>query len=131
MDKKILMIDDDEEICEEMAEILRDEGYDVTLAFNGEDGKALIEKDTFDLVLLDLKMPGLSGYDILKSAKAAGTRAKIIIISGRPFVRKYLPGEDRSGKQKKEDILKMADGFINKPFDIARLLETIKELLPA
>jgi DNA-binding response OmpR family regulator len=129
MGNKILMIDDDEEICEEMSEILQDEGYAVTLAFNGLEGRALVEKNEHDLVILDLKMPGLSGYDVLKAAKAGGVRAKIVVISGRPFIRKYLPGEDTVDKDRKEDLLKLADGFINKPFDIPKVLSTIRELL--
>ncbi|MHB9155857.1 MAG: response regulator transcription factor, partial [Endomicrobiales bacterium] len=118
MAKKVLMIDDDEEICEEMSEILKDEGYDVSLAFNGLEGLKLIESGAFDLVLLDLKIPGMSGYDILRNVKSRGSGPKVIVISGRPFIKKYLPGEDTSDKQKKEEVLKMADGFINKPFDI-------------
>jgi DNA-binding response OmpR family regulator len=129
MEKKILMIDDDEEICEEMSEILQDEGYKVTLAFNGMEGRMLVEKDEYDLVILDLKMPGLSGYDVLKAAKAKGVRSKIVVVSGRPFIRKYLPGEDTVDKDRKEDLLKQADGFINKPFDIPKVLATIQELL--
>ncbi|MHB9156298.1 MAG: hypothetical protein ACYC5N_11540, partial [Endomicrobiales bacterium] len=53
----------------------------------------------------------------------------VIVISGRPFIKKYLPGEDTSDKQKKEEVLKMADGFINKPFDNMETLEKIKRLL--
>lgn len=127
--KRILMIDDDEEICEEMAEILKDEGYDVSLIFNGIEGMRLIESGGFDLVLLDLKVPGMSGYDILKNVKSKGAMPKVIVISGRPFIKKYLPGEDTSDKQKKEDVLKLADDFINKPFDIEATLGKITKAL--
>lgn len=127
--KKILMIDDDEEICEEMSEILRDEGYDVSLIFNGLEGMRLLEQNRYDLVLLDLKIPGMSGYDILKNVKSRGALPRVIVISGRPFIKKYLPGEDTSDKQKKEDVLKLADDFINKPFDVETTLGKITKQL--
>ena len=127
--KKILMIDDDEEICEEMAEILQSEGYCVALEFNGAEGKARALSEDYDLLLLDLKLPGSSGYDILKSVKQQKPLAKVLVVSGRPFIRKYLPGEDIVKHQKKDDILKLADGFVNKPFDIELFLKTVEELL--
>ena len=127
MKKKILMLDDDEELCEETAEILIDEGYRVTTAFDGLTGKRLVEKYDYDILILDVKMPGLSGLDILKSIKGQNKKLKVIILTGRPLSKNLQ--EERSYEDKEEDILRLADGIISKPFDIEILLSKIKELL--
>ena len=127
MKKKILMIDDDEELCEETAEILTDEGYRVTTAFDGLGGKRLVEKYDYDILILDVKMPGLSGLDILESVKEQNKELKVIILTGRPLGTNLE--EDRGCRDKEETTLKLADGIISKPFDIGILLSKIKELL--
>jgi len=126
MKKKILMIDDDEELCEETSEILIDQGYRVTTAFNGLTGKRLIEKYDYDILILDVKMPGLSGLDILQSVKEQNRELKVVILTGKPLSRE-LP-EERSRKDREEKILKLADAIIGKPFHIEVLLDKIKEL---
>lgn len=124
MTKKILIVDDDQELCEEVAEILVDEGYNVTTAFDGLRGKELIERCDYDILILDVKMPGLSGLDILESVKEKNLGVKVLILTGRPLSAK-LP----DNKSKEEEVLKLADAIINKPFKINILLEEIKGLL--
>ncbi|MDH5174262.1 MAG: response regulator transcription factor [Elusimicrobiota bacterium] len=126
MKKKILLIDDDEELCEEITEILSDEGYRVTTAFDGLSGNRLIRKYDYDLIILDIKMPGLSGFDILQGIKGQNKELKVIILTGRPL-NKNLPKE-QNYNDKEERILGLADGIIGKPFDIEVLLGKIKEL---
>jgi len=126
MKKKILMIDDDEELCEETAEILIDEGYHVTTAFDGLRGKRLIEKYNYDVLILDVKMPGLSGLEILQNVKEKNRELRVVILTGKPLS-KELPG-GRGLKDREEEILKLADAIISKPFHIELLLGKIKEL---
>lgn len=126
MKKKILMIDDDEELCEETSEILIDRGYRVTTAFDGLTGKKLIEKYDYDILILDVKIPGLSGLDILEDVKEHYKELKIVILTGKPLSRE-LP-EERRHKDREEKILKLADAIIGKPFHIEILLDKIKEL---
>jgi len=64
MKKKILIVDDDEEFCEEMSEILADEGYYVEQLFKGVKVIKLLKENKYDLVFLDMKMPGISGFEI-------------------------------------------------------------------
>ena len=128
-----MIVDDDEEICEEMSEILTDKGYSVRTVFDGIKASELIKKDDFELLLLDLKIPGLSGENILRSARRQGIRARILVLTGRPMKKmlKYgadISKEDESDSSEKE-ILSLCDGFINKPFDIDNLLKTIKNLI--
>jgi len=126
MKKRILVLDDDEELCEEITEILIDEGYRVTTAFDGLRGKRLVEKYDYDILILDIKMPGLSGLDILESIKGQSKEVKVIILTGRPLSKELQEGS--ICKDKEEKILRLADGIINKPFDIEVLLNKIKEL---
>lgn len=127
MKREIIIIDDDQEMCEEIAEILKDKGCHVITAFNGLRGKSLIEKKDYDLLILDLKIPGLNGLDILESIKKQNMKLKVLILTGRPLGG-IIP-ENRGSKDREEEILKLADGIINKPFKIIALLSKIKELL--
>lgn len=119
MPNKILIIDDDEEMCKEMSEILSDEGYSVNMAFDGLAGQRIIETNNYDLLLLDLKMPGINGLEILKTIKAEKIKAKVIILTGSLAVI----------NKEFSDILKLADGVISKPFAVEVVLAKIRELL--
>lgn len=120
------MIDDDEELCEEITEILTNEGYHVTTAFDGLSGNRLIQKYDYDIVILDIKMPGLSGLDILEGVKGQNKELKVIVLTGRPLSKNLI--EEQSYNDKEESLLGLADGIIGKPFDIEVLLGKIKEL---
>ncbi|NTV29990.1 MAG: response regulator, partial [Candidatus Omnitrophica bacterium] len=82
--KKILIIDDDKELCEELVEFLQAEGYAAECASDSIDGEKLVRSKKYDMVLLDYKMPVLTGVDLLKRLKADNIRERIFIISGRP-----------------------------------------------
>lgn len=114
---KILLIDDDKELSEEMIDLLAAEGYKVEAAFNGLDGEKLIKRNQYDVILLDFKMPVLNGADLLKRIKKLTLKSKIILISGRPFLEKEI---------KKQGLLPMVSAFICKPYDVKRLINTIK-----
>lgn len=129
MKKQVLIVDDDEEMCEELADILRQEGYFVRIVFNGIDGQKNIRKNIYDLALLDIKMSGINGLEILKYAKEANIKAKIIILTGSLSISQLLGENPLYGKVKYETILKLADCVIPKPFDVDKLLATIKSLL--
>jgi len=120
------MIDDDEELCEEITEILTNEGYRVTTAFDGLSGNRLIQKYDYDIVILDIKMPGLSGLDILEGIKGQDKELKVIVLTGRPLSKNLQ--EEQNHNDKEESLLALADGIIGKPFDIEVLLGKIKEL---
>jgi CheY-like chemotaxis protein len=124
--KRILIIDDDEEMCEELSEILTDEGYAVSSVHNGLEGRNRIANNGYDVILLDIKLPGLTGYDILKSSATVHRKCKIFVLTGRPMNKDFESGNKSCGNDE-EDTLKLADGVINKPFDIQKVLETIKQ----
>ena len=125
MNKKVLIIDDDEEMCAELTEILSDEGYEVRVALNGSQGKELMEKEWYGAVILDLKLPGLNGYEVLKRAKQKPGRSKIIVLSGRPMATAL--NEANGSQDKEEEALKLADAVMNKPVAIPLLLDKVRQ----
>jgi len=127
--KKILLVDDDEELCEEMAGILIEEGYAVTTAFEGLQGKTLLEKNAYDLVLLDIKMPGLNGIEVLKHAKEKKFPGKYVIITGGVAEDENSNSVKVAVSEPDQEIVKLADAIIGKPFNVVAILEKIQELL--
>jgi DNA-binding response OmpR family regulator len=124
--RRILIIDDDEELCEELAEILTDGGYRVQVANDGLSGTTCLEEQEYDLLLLDLKIPGRCGFDILKHVKAQGSKVKVLVITGRPQASEL---QDSSSRSEEEQLLKLADRLLNKPFDVQKLLNDVRVLL--
>lgn len=129
MKKKILIVDDDEEICDELSEILRDERFQVEAAYDGLKASAMIEKGGYNLIILDLKLPNLSGFELLAMIRKKKILSKVLVLTGRPSLNKKALKELTAQSQEEEIILKLADGIINKPFDVKSLLSKIKELL--
>jgi DNA-binding response OmpR family regulator len=128
MEKNILIIDDDEEICEELAEILKNEGYQVETVFDGSKASLMIGAG-YDLILLDLKIPGLNGFEILSMIRQQKFPVRVLILTGRPLLKKEALKGLSGPSEKEENILKLADGIINKPFEVKTLLSKIKHLL--
>ena len=119
MSKKILIVDDDAELAEETAEILRDHGYFVENVSNSSQGEKLIKENTYDIYLFDYKMSGLTGIELLKKVKGKNSKSIVFIITGKPFIEKIL---------KEENADNLVAGIIKKPFDIEVLLRKIKAL---
>ena len=113
----ILIIDDDAELCEELAEMLRAEGYKTTCATDSANGEAMIHCLDFDALILDSKMPRITGLEILERVKAENLKKKVILVSGRPFVEKDLSDRGLEG---------MVSAVLGKPIDFALLLEKLK-----
>ena len=79
---RILVVDDEAMIRLTLEMLLRRRGYAVTIASSGAEALALIEQQPFDLLLLDLKMPGMSGIEVAQRARALQPAAKILILTG-------------------------------------------------
>lgn len=125
MDDPILIIDDDEELCMELEEILAGEGYEVYVALDGYKGQELMARRKYGVVILDLKLPKMNGYEVLKTAKNNPDAPHIIILSGRPMGK---AAEEHNGQQGEEEkVLQLADAVLNKPVPIPLLLNEIKK----
>ena len=116
MGKKIIIIDDDADLSAQMVEVLRDEGHQVCRRLYTHENLPDFKPDDYDVIVLDFKMPDLSGIDILKSISKKDFKAKIFIVTGRPFIEKIL---------NEENLLCMVSEIINKPFSIRNLLDKI------
>jgi two-component system, NtrC family, nitrogen regulation response regulator NtrX len=118
MKARILVIDDEAEIRRSVRMILEYEGYDVLEASNGPEGVALAEKESPDLVFLDIKMPGMDGLEALQRIRAASETLPVVIISGHGTVSTAVEAT-KAG----------AFDFIEKPLASERVLLTIRNAL--
>ena len=109
--KKILIIEDDESIHNVIEELLKDNGYDTYNAYSGTEALLLLEKGGYDLILLDLMLPGLIGEEIIKTIN----NIPIIVISAKI-----------SSDDKVNCLLSGANDYITKPFDSKELLARIE-----
>ncbi len=127
---KLLIIDDDEELCSELEEVLEAEGFSVDIALDGLHGLRCLQEKKYQIIILDLRLPGLSGYGVLKNIRKTLKTIKVLVLSGRPLGEPLLK-EDGVSQDDEEKILNMADLVINKPFMIESLLHNIKALTPS
>ena len=115
---RILIIDDEIIIRKLFTRLLTREKYKVLTASNGKKGIETVEKEKLDLVILDLKMPGIDGIEVLKRIKEINKNIRVIIITAFGTIKSA------------SDALNLgADDFISKPFDIAKIRMTIKNVL--
>ena len=112
---KILIIDDERAIRNSLKEILEMEDYKVDTAENGSDGCEKAEKEKYDAIFCDIKMPGMDGVEVLSKLIDDGVETPIVMISGHADINTAV-----------ECIKKGAFDFIEKPLDLNRILITIK-----
>ncbi len=118
MKSRILVIDDEAAIRESLRMILEYEGYEFVGAATGQEGLALAERETPDLVFLDIKMPGMDGLDVLQRLRAADESLPVVMISGHATVTTAVEATRRG-----------AFDFIEKPLASERVLVTIRNAL--
>jgi len=112
---KILIVDDERSIRNSLKEILGDEGYDVDVAEDGMTALAMVDKERYNVIFCDIKMPGMDGTEVLDKMMAEGIDAAVVMISGHGDIETAV-----------ECIKKGAFDFIQKPLDLNRILITIK-----
>lgn len=115
--KKVLICDDEEGVRESLKLILEDD-YDLSFAITGNEAIEKTKKEPIDLVILDIKMPKMSGLETLKELKKISPNTKVIIASG------YKSVEAAS-----EAIKSGASDYIIKPFDTPQVLSAINNIL--
>ncbi|MGA2751346.1 MAG: response regulator [Verrucomicrobiota bacterium] len=114
--KHILIADDDPSIRYMLGRVLLDEGYEVTAAADGEEGLKIAASQEIDLMLLDLKTPGMSGQDTLRALALSRPALPVIVITA--YARQQLGGG-----------LAGVSAVLQKPLDFFALLATIQKLL--
>jgi len=114
---RILFVDDDADLRRIVKDQLAPQGFVIDEAEDGAKANAMLEKGNYNLMLLDINMPGKSGIDVLKFIKEKGLSCKVIMLTGRV------------GFSVATETLKLgADEYITKPFNIDYLLSAIKRV---
>jgi len=114
----LLIVDDDDAFRRPTAELLKDEGYRVETAGGAAEAGAFLERQTIDLLLLDLRMPGIGGLQVIEVLRRRGSRVPILMISGYGSVETAV-----------ESLRLGADDFLTKPVDPDELVRRVRELL--
>lgn len=120
--KKILVVDDEQNIVDLLTIVLKGEGYDVLAANNGVEALKKAQKELPDLVILDVNMPQLDGWNVLSSLRASeSTRAVPVLM---------CTNKDLVSDVERAEVLG-ATGYIAKPFEIERVLKKVFNILNA
>lgn len=114
---RILLVEDEKRMAQALCEILRLENYEVDHYANGLDGLAAIESNIYDIVILDVMLPGMNGYEIVKKARSKGITTSILMLTAKAELDDKVTGLD-SG----------ADDYLTKPFMTKELLARLRAL---
>ena len=114
---KILLAEDEKRMNRALCELLRQERYEVTSVENGADALQEIEGGLYDLIVLDVMMPGMDGFQVAKAARKAGIKTPILMLTAKSEVDDKVAGLD-SG----------ADDYLTKPFLSKELLARLRAL---
>ena len=112
MPKKILIIDDEPEICKMVTEVLFDAGYSASCALNGPDGLAMIKRDLPSLVLLDVGMPGMDGIEVMRLIHEQFPALPVVVLTSH-----------RDTETVKKMIELGASEYLTKPIHLETLLD--------
>jgi len=113
--KRVLLVEDEPGLVLTLTDRLRSEGYVVTSATDGPSGLAIAIRDTFEVILLDVMLPGMSGFDVCRDVRQRGVTTPIIMLTARGQIVDKVLG------------LKIgADDYLTKPFDMLELLARIE-----
>ncbi len=114
----ILIVEDEPAVARGIQYALQQEGYAVTLAPSGEQGLEIATTQAPDLVLLDVRLPGIDGFEVLRRMRAAGTKAPVLMLTARDEEVDKVIGLELG-----------ADDYLTKPFGLRELLSRVKALL--
>lgn len=115
---KILIVEDEKLLADALRELLEKKGFQVELAHDGETGKAFAELGIYDLLILDVMMPGLDGYEVARQVRASRCFTPILMLTAKSTLEDRIQGLNAG-----------ADYYLTKPFDSRELLACINALL--
>jgi len=116
---KILIVDDEEAVRELFSELLEKEGHKTSVCATGEETLEMLKKENFDVVLLDIKLPGISGLEVLKNIRDAYKNLPVVMITGFGY------DEDLIAKTKQFGC----SGYIGKNMPISQIITTFKQFV--
>jgi len=115
---RILLLEDDVNLSDTVKEFLEDEGFEVVCAYDGYEAEEIIYENSFDLLLLDVNVPGIDGFELLKKIRENGNETPAIYITSLNSTDDLSDGF-KSG----------CDDYIRKPFELRELLLRVKSIL--
>jgi two-component system, cell cycle response regulator DivK len=121
MSKRILIVEDQEDNRAIMRDLLSTAGYEVIEAVNGEDGVKLAQCERPDLILMDVQLPSIDGYEATRRIKGNAELKSIPIIAVTSYA---LSGDEANARAAG------CDGYVSKPFSPRELLAKVREYLP-
>lgn len=114
---RLLLVEDEKRMAQALCEILRLEKYEVDHYADGIDGLAAMESNIYDIAILDVMLPGMNGYEIVKKARASGIHTPVLMLTAKSELDDKVNGLD-SG----------ADDYLTKPFMTKELLARLRAL---
>jgi len=114
---RLLLVEDEKRMAQALCEILRQEKYEVDHYANGLDGLAAIESNIYDIIILDVMLPGMNGFEVAKRVRQNGIRTPILMLTAKAELDDKVTGLD-SG----------ADDYLTKPFMTKELLARLRAL---
>jgi len=116
--KRILVVDDEDALRTVLSAELNSEGYEVGTAADGTEAVNELQKMKYDLVLLDIKMPNMTGFEVLKVIKEKHSGTKVIMLTGFADLKNAIESKKLG-----------AEDFVSKPYDLVDLLTTIDRVM--
>ena len=114
---RLLIVEDEKQICDMVAKSLYDAGYEVDTCYDGEEALECILSEEYDLIVLDLNLPGMDGMEILKELRQKNEETKVIILSARGQIADKVEGLDAG-----------ANDYMEKPFHLQELEARVRSL---
>src|SRR6202790_2903760 len=115
---RILLVEDERKVASFIARALRENSYAVDIAESGEKALELTTDVTYDAILLDVRLPGLSGIQVCRELRQQGMEAPVLMLTARGLVEQRVEGLDAG-----------ADDYLTKPFVLAELLARVRALI--
>lgn len=114
---RILIVEDEKELCDTIAKSLHHAGYEVDTCYDGVEAMTIIQEEAFDLIVLDLNLPGMDGMEILRRMRQTDDETKVLILSARSQIADKVDGLDAG-----------ANDYLEKPFHLQELAARIRSL---
>jgi two-component system, OmpR family, copper resistance phosphate regulon response regulator CusR len=115
---RILLVEDERKVATFIARSLRENAYAVDVAFNGEDGFQLACENPYDVILLDVRLPGITGIELCRNLRREEIQSPILMLTARGLVEQRVEGLDAG-----------ADDYLIKPFALAELQARVRALI--
>lgn len=114
---RLLLVEDEKKVASFVGRSLRENQYVVDMAESGEKALEMVSQETYDLILLDIRLPSLSGVEVCREIRRAGVETPVLMLTARTLVEQRVEGLDAGG-----------DDYLTKPFALAELHARIRAL---